>query len=136
MSYAMAAALQTAVFQRLETDLSLTALVGTAIYDAAPPGTIPGTYLVLGPEEVRDRSDASQAGAAHDFIVTVVSDGAGFQNAKNVATVVSDALVDADLVLSRGRLISLRFVRAKADRMSRGTQRKIDLRFRALVEDT
>lgn len=135
MSYAMAAALQTAVFQRLESSSALTDIVGSAIFDAAPAGPLPATFVVIGPEDVRDRSDATHAGAAHDFTVSVVTDLAGFQVAKSAATAVSDALLDANLTLSRGRLISLRFLQAKADRAAKGAQRRVDLRFRALVED-
>lgn len=135
MSYAMAAALQAAVFQALEASPALAALVGGAIFDAAPAGAPPGTYVLLGPEEVRDRSDASHGGAAHDFTISVVTETAGFHTAKAAATAISDALVDAPLALSRGRLVSLRFLRARADRVRSGARRRVDLRFRALVED-
>ncbi|MDJ0627300.1 MAG: DUF3168 domain-containing protein [Rhodobacter sp.] len=135
MSYAMAAALQAAVFAHLDADPALDALVGDAIYDAAPQGSVPELYVTLGPEDVRDRSDATGPGAMHDFVVSIVTDAAGFQLAKDAAAVVSDALVDAPLTLSRGRLVGLRFLKARAQRLSNGGQRKIDLRFRARVED-
>jgi len=135
MSYAMASALQSAVFAQLSTDITLGGLVGSAVYDVAPPGGLPGLYVTLGPEDVRDLSDADQHGASHEFIVSVVSDADGFLTAKTVAAAVSDALIDAPLVLSRGRLISLIFLRARAQRVAKGTQRQIDLRFRARVED-
>ena len=136
MSYSMAASLQSAVFQHLESDAALQSLVGSAIYDAAPPGQMPGTYVALGPEDVSDLSDQTHLGAAHEFTVTVVTDVAGFHAAKQVAAAISERLLDADLTLTRGRLIGLSFVRAKAERTAKGTQRTIDLRFRALVEDT
>ncbi|MEL7114218.1 MAG: DUF3168 domain-containing protein [Pseudomonadota bacterium] len=135
MSYAMTAALQAAVFQRLEQDGAVQGYVSGAIYDAAPAGDVPGTYVVLGQEEARDRSDSTTNGAQHDFTVSVVSEAAGFQVAKAVASAISDSLVDADLVLSRGRLVSLRFLRARAERFSKGSHRKIDIRFRAVLED-
>jgi len=135
MSYAIASALQAAVFAQLDADPALQALVGDAIFDVAPPGGLPGLYVLLGPEDVRDRSDKTGHGAAHDFVLSVVSDADGFQTAKTVAAAVSDALVDADLVLSRGRLVSLNFLRARAQRVAKGAQRQIDLRFRARVED-
>jgi hypothetical protein len=96
---------------------------------------LPGLYVTLGPEDVRDLSDADQHGASHEFVVSVVSDADGFMVAKTVAAAVSDALIDAPLVLSRGRLISLVFLRARAQRVAKGSQRQIDLRFRARVED-
>ena len=136
MSYGMGAALQAAVFQHLEQDATVTGLVGTSIFDAAPLGNVPGTYVVLGPEEVTDRSDGSHSGAMHEFTVSVVSDTAGFQLAKTVASAVSDSLVDTDLTLTRGRLVSLNFVKAKAERSTTGAQRSVDLRFRALLEDS
>jgi len=134
MSYAASAALQAAVYQRLRASDALDALVGDAIYDAVPPGTVTGTFVSLGPEDTRDASDATGDGAEHDFVVSVVTDAAGFQTAKAVAGAVSDALVDAALVLARGRLVGLWFLRARARRVDAGETRRIDLTFRARVE--
>lgn len=135
MSYGVGAALQAAVYQRLMADSALDALVGSAIYDAVPPGTVTGTYVSLGPEDARDRSDKTGRGAEHDFVVSVVTDAAGFQLAKAVAAAVSDTLVDATLVLARGRLVGLWFLRARARRVEDGDVRRIDLSFRARVEE-
>ncbi len=135
MSYGVSAALQTAVYQALSGDPVLTGLVGTAIFDAAPAGTVPELYVSLGPEDVTDASDKSGHGARHDFTVSVVSDTAGFLTAKQVATAISDVLVDAALPLSRGTLIGLYFVSAKARRVQDSEVRRIDLKFRARVED-
>jgi hypothetical protein len=135
MSYALAGPLQAAVFARVKANPTVAGLVGNAVFDAAPPGALPALYISLGSEVVRDRSDKSGAGAEHEFTVTVVSDAAGFASAKAVAGAVSDALVDADLVLSRGRLVGLWFLRAKAVRVGTAERRRIDLTFRARVED-
>ena len=134
MSYGVAAALQGAVYQALCDDAALAALVGSAIHDAAPGGTPTGTWVSLGPEEARDASDKTGGGAVHDFTVSVISDAAGFAAAKAAAAAVSDALVDAPLVLARGRLVGLWFVRARAARAAQGSLRRIDLTFRARVE--
>ncbi|MCA0961364.1 DUF3168 domain-containing protein [Salipiger bermudensis] len=133
MSYAMSAALQSAIYQRLAGDAALEALVGGHIYDAPPAGPLPGLYMTLGAETVRDASDADGHGAWHDLTLAVVSDAAGFQSAKEAAAA-SDALDDAPLALTRGRLVSLRFRRARARRESGGL-RRIDMIFRARVED-
>jgi len=135
MSYAMGAALQVAVFQKIATDVAVQALVGGDVFDALPPGVLPLTYVVVGEEDVRDRSDVSVAAADHLFVVSVFSDVAGFFTAKEVAVAVSDALVDANLALTRGRLVMLNFVRAQARRGKAPDGRRIDLRFRARVED-
>lgn len=133
MSYALAAPLQMAVYQRLVTDAALDALVGGNVFDAVPQGTLPRLYVALGPETVEDASDTSGAGAWHEFVISVVTENAGFQTAKEAAAAVSDALDRANLELARGRLVGLWFRRAKAARES--GLRRIDLTFRARVED-
>lgn len=136
MSYGVATALQAAVYQRLLTDPGVSGLVGTHVYDALPAGHVPETYVSLGPEEVRDRSDADGGGALHRFTVSVISEAAGFAGAKQVAGAIGDALAAGGLELSRGRLVGLWFERASARRSGRAGQvRRIDLRFRARVED-
>lgn len=135
MSYGVASALQAAVYQKVSNDPAVTGLVGSAVYDALPPGTLPSTYVTLGPESVREKSDKSGRGALHTITISVVTDGAGFQAAKDVAAAISDALDDSDLSLSRGTLIYLNFDRALAKLEGTGAQRRIDLRFRARVED-
>lgn len=135
MSYGVTAALQSAVFQRLVEDTVLATLADGAIHDAVPPGTPPGTFVLLGPEEAFDRSDGSGGGAEHRFTVSVVTDASGFLEAKAIAAAVSDALVDAPLALARGRLVGLGFLRAVARRAAQGETRRIDMTFRARVED-
>jgi len=135
MSYTSAAALQQAVFVHLSADPAVIAALDGAIFDALPAGVVSPLYLSLGPEVVLDRSDRSAAGAEHDFTLSVIADTAGFQQAKLAAAVVCDALVEPDLVLARGRLVFLRFVRATAKRDGAGQRRRIDLTFRARLDD-
>lgn len=134
MSYQIAAALQGAVYQRLVGDAALQGLTGGAIYDAVPPGEKPASFVVLGPEQVRDASDATGQGAEHRLVVSVHSTAAGFLDAKEVAGRVAELLVDAPLVLTRGRLVGIGFLRARALRTENGDARRIDLTFRARVE--
>ena len=136
MSYAMAHALQAGVFNALSADTALTALVGSAIYDELPPGPVDGAYVSIGAEDVRDLSASDCLLAAHNLAISVVSSAEGFVEPKLIAAAVSDALVDATPVLSRGRIISMRFVRARARRVRAGQVRRIDMTFRAIVEDT
>jgi hypothetical protein len=132
MSYASSAAIQEAVFAALTADAGVMALAGGAVFDAVPAGAVPGLYVTLGPERARERSDVTGEGATHDFSVRVVSDGAGFALAKALAVAISDALDQAPLSLSRGRLVSLHFRRAEAKRT--GAARQIELWFRARVD--
>lgn len=135
MSYGVAVALQTAVYQHLLADTVLADLIGTAVYDEVPGGTIPSTYVALGPETALNRSDITGGGAEHRIIVSVVSDVAGFATAKAVAVAVSDALQDADLTLTRGTLVSMNFDRAVASREDAANLRLIEMRFVARVDD-
>ncbi len=135
MSYAVSPSLQTAVYGAVAADATVQSLIGSDVFDEPPSGSLPLTYVVIGEEDVRGRSDSSADGAEHDLVVSVFSDAAGFAAAKDVAVAVSDVLVDADLTLARGRLVLMRFLRARARRGSAPDGRRIDLRFRARVED-
>jgi hypothetical protein len=126
MSYAGSAALQAAVYQRLTSTSTLSSV---PVYDAPPPGAGAGTFILIGPEDVRDASDKTGPGAEHRFSVAVISDGTGFLAAKTIAVAVSDALTGAVLVLSRGQLVHLLFQRATARRIDEGEIRRVDLIF-------
>lgn len=136
MSYGMAAALQAGIFARLAGDPNLAALIGGAIFDAVPGGVLPETYVTLGDEDVRDRSSADGMSVRHDFAVRVVTGAGGFRDAKAIAGAVSDALLRAPVDLARGRIVGLWFLRGRARRVGSGDQRQIEMRFRALVEDS
>ena len=134
MSYAVAAALQAGVYETLRDDAGVGDLVGHRIYDAVPKGRLPDLYVALGPETALDASDKTGRGAWHEFAVSVISDDAGFQGAKEVSAAVCDALIDTEMGLERGRLVALNFKRAVARREKAG-RRRVDLIFRARVED-
>ncbi len=131
MSYSAAAALQSALFGALT---AAPALSGVSVVDAMPPGTTPGTFVLIGPEVVVDQSDGSGAGAEHRFTVSVISGASGFMTAKTVAAAVSEVLLGGGMSLGTGHLVSVNFQRAVARRLDEGVVRRIDLTFRARVE--
>jgi hypothetical protein len=131
MSYAAAAALQAAIYGALS---AAPALSGVSVVDAMPPGTTPGTFILVGPEVAVDQSDGTGAGAEHRFTISVISDAAGFLTAKTLAAAASAALLGGGLSLATGTLVSIRFQRAVARRLDEGTARRIDMTFRARVE--
>lgn len=135
MSYALSSALQASVYQALTDDVGLFAIVGDAIYDALPVGVVPPIYVSIGPETVVDASDSTGVGAVHRFTVSVVSDTPAFLAVKAAAGLVSDVLHGANLTLSRGYLVLMTFERATAARIDGASGRRIDLRFKARVED-
>ena len=77
MSYQAAAALQAAIYARLS---GFAGLAGVSIVDAMPAGTALGTFVLIGPEQVMDQSDASGGGAEHRFEIAVISDASGFSD--------------------------------------------------------
>ncbi|NNU81908.1 DUF3168 domain-containing protein [Halovulum dunhuangense] len=137
MSYALSEALQAAVYARLTGDAALQELVGGAIHDAPPPlepGSEPPLLVTLGEERVRDASTKTSVGAVHDFAVTVHARTEGFSRPKAAAAAVCDALLSVPLVLSQGHLVDLRMLHIRAER-GRGTgPRRVELRFRAVLE--
>lgn len=134
MSYTSSGPLQAAVFQRLVTDTTLASLVGSAVYDQVPSGTLPGTYVTLGPETAVQVGDSSGRSTRHDFTVSVTTDASGFQMIKEVSGAVVEALQDAALALPEGEISLLDFRRAQARRLANGALRQIDLRFRARID--
>ena len=131
MSYQIAAALQSALYGRLT---GFAALTGVPVYDAIPSGSGTGTYVLIGPETAVDKSDQTGGGAEHQLLISVISDATGFQSAKTVAANVSAALEDVNLTLATGRLVSMFFQKAVAQRLAEGEARRIDMTFRARVE--
>ena len=69
-------------------------LVATAAFsdDAVPPNAT-GTFILIGPEEARDQSDKSGAGAEHQMVISVITDATGFLSIKTIAAAISDALI-------------------------------------------
>lgn len=137
MSFAAAEALQRAVFQRLKSDPTVTAKVEGAIYDAAdrvPDTDLPTLHIALGAERVRDGGSKTSHGAVHDFSVVVHGATEGFAKVKAAAGAVCDALIDAPLSLTRGKLVGLSFVFAQASRGRAPERRRIELRFRAWID--
>lgn len=127
MSYALSAPLQAAIFKRLDDVLTVPVL------DASDE-VRGGTWVLIGPEDVRDRSDATGTGAEFRVVISVLSDAPGFREAKGVAGQVSDAL-QGPLPLERGRMVAVWFDRAAARRLNAGRARRIDLTFRIRIED-
>lgn len=137
MSYVSAASLQEAIYASLRGDTDIAAVVGDNIFDAVPAGDLPQTYILIGPEIVRDRSDSTGAGSEHRFDVSVVTETSGFGAAKALAGLVDTVLTNTPLVLGAGHLVGLWFDRATARRTGKaGRIRRIDLRFRARIDNT
>jgi hypothetical protein len=131
MSYAMGAGLQAAIYARLASD---PALDGVPVYDTVPQAA-PDLFVALGPEEVLGRADGGGQGARHDLRLSVVTRREGYAAVKAVAGRVSDVLLAGGLTMTRGRVVSLRFLKARARRDEGEGTRRIDLWFRARTDE-
>ena len=134
MTYALGASLQTAVYGRLASDPALDALVAGAVFDTIPDDA-PDLFVAIGPERVSGRLDVTGSGAVHDISVSVVTRRGGYFSAKDAAGRVSEALTGSVLAMTRGRIVSIRFLRARTRRDEGEGTRRVDLWFRARVDD-
>lgn len=138
MTYALAWPLQEAIYALLSGDAELGGLV-SGIYDAAPrqvsEAASEGLYVTLGDERVEDFSTASDGGARHTVLISVHAPRRGFAEAKRAAGRISDLVSGAAPALSRGRIVQSRFAEAQTARAENDALRRIDLRFRMVLED-
>jgi hypothetical protein len=139
VTYALSWPLQKAVYERLSADPAVAAIAPGRIFDAPPPLAGPAEeeplHAIIGDESVRDWSSAERGGAAHVLGVSVFAAERSFAEAKRLAGAISEALTRGGLAPERGRVVSLAFLSARTRREAKGRVRRIDLRFRALVED-
>ena len=135
MSGLYSSALQSAIYTVLINDGGVINQLGNAIYDSLPTGQVPSLFAHLGEETVLDRSDKTACLRYHDVTITVVTSAPGFTNAKNAAAAICKALETTNVSLDSGKLIRLQFRLAKALRDDNGTERKVNLVFRAVIDE-
>jgi hypothetical protein len=137
MTYAFGWSLQKALMSALRANPAVAAIVGDRVHDAAPPGAgRPGAaYVLLGDEKTAPWSTASDAGAAHDVSISAVTSEPGFATAKALAAAVSEAVLGVG-GLERGRVVDVRFLGARTRRSRSDEGRRVDMRFRVVIEDT
>ncbi len=138
MSLALSGELQGAVYTALANDAALMALVGNEIYDAPLPsgGALPeGEHVTLGEETVKPFNTMTSRGAVHDIDIFVHSTASGFSAAKDVIRAIGDVLDDSTLSLASGNMVRLHFLKARARRGVAPELRRVELRFRAVLEE-
>lgn len=140
MTYALSWALQEALFAAICADPVCSETFGHRIYDGPPPlsgdAETQGLYLTFGDEEANDWSTATDLGASHLVRLDVHAPRRSFAEAKRAAAALSDAILGADFQMSRGRVVNTRFVDARTRREEGDALRRIEMRFRIIVEDT
>lgn len=140
MTYALSWPLQQGVFELLSAAPGVALFVGGRIYDAPLPAeaeTDPGAlYITIGDESVADWSTGSDRGAVHDLTIAVHAPRRGFAEAKQAAGAISDALLNGQVAMSRGRAVQVRFLGARTRREEGDALRRVEMRFRVTVEDT
>jgi lysylphosphatidylglycerol synthetase-like protein (DUF2156 family) len=84
---------------------------------------------------VRDWSSSLSRGAEHLFVIAVWSAERGTREAIEIGNSVVHLLDDAMLDLDGYKLINLRFVQFETRREANGRFARVNLRFRATIED-
>jgi hypothetical protein len=137
MSFACSWALQKALFAALAADPEVGALAGGRIWDEGDAAAVVaaggGPCVVLGDETVEPWSTVSDDGAAHVVAISAVAETGGFGALKRLAGAICDVAL-APLMLERGRVVSSRFVGGRTRREEKGRVRRIELRFRIVIE--
>jgi hypothetical protein len=138
MTFACSWALQKALFAALAADPTVSAMAAGRVWDeadaAAVAGAAGGPWVVVGDETVEPWSTATDDGAAHVVEIGVAAEAGGFGALKRLAGAVCDVAL-APLALERGRVVSSRFLGGRTRREEKGRVRRIELRFRIVVED-
>ena len=136
MTYRLSAALQSAIFDRLSNDPDVDAAFGGAVFDTPPAGELPSLYLTIGSEDVTARDDKSGSGAVHRLALAIVASNSGFFDAKSAAGLVETSLTrPGPWLMDQGRIVDVRFSKARAHQDRSGQTRRIDLQFRVRVDD-
>ena len=130
----IALALKSAIHARLSGDAALTALVpADRILDRAPQG-LAFPFLLHGPVQSDDYSDASAAGEEHRFTIEVWADAARQAQALKIAARIVTLVDNAALTLSTGKLVGLDHRSTRTRRDGRSRALVAELQFRAVTE--
>jgi hypothetical protein len=138
MTYAFSWSLQKALFAALAADPAVGALAGGRVWDegdaAAVAAAGDGPCVIVGDEAVEPWSSATDEGAAHVVTIAAFAESGGFGALKRLAGAVCDVVL-GPMTLERGRVVSSRFVGGRTRREEKGRVRRVELRFRIVVED-
>ncbi len=137
MTMAFSAPLQRALYERLTTAPALSAL-GGRVFDEAPHRSLAAAdapYATIGDETVAPWETATERGAVHEAMVRLHAPARGFLALKALAAAVSDEIEANPPTPETGRVVSARFISARTAREADGALRRIDLRFRFVLED-
>jgi hypothetical protein len=93
---------------RLKADATLSAIIGTRVYDAPPAGpTFP--YVTLGEEQTIPDRGQGYEGSDVSLTLHTWSKATGYPQTKQMIEAVRASLTNAPLTLSGHRLVSLEF---------------------------
>lgn len=127
--------LQAAIVAALTDSDDLTAIIGTRIYQDAPPGNWPGPYVTIGEGQVLDASD--ECLDAVDVVAVIHAwsrKPPGFIEVKRMAWAIKSALHNATLTLENNTCFSIMLESAITMRDPDGVTKHAALSFRARIE--
>ncbi len=134
MATAAGWALQKGLYQALQADPALIALLGAPrIYDDAPQNA-QFPYVTLSQTQIRDWSTGTETGAEHTVTLHVWSRSRGKKQAFEVLAAIQALLHDQTLPLENHRLVNMRHEFSQVRRDPDGETYHGIARFRAVTE--
>ena len=129
-----ASALQRAIFQRLSSDVALTALVeANGITDRRLSQPVSPLVVIAGIDST-DHSTGSEPGEEHTVTLEAWAEAAGHRTVQAVAAAARAALHDAALTLDGHHLVFLLHRDTRMRRDGKSRFHRADMRFRAVTE--
>lgn len=126
--------LQVSLVSFLRTSTNILNLLGSAAVFDEPPRRAELPYVVVSVRNGTDWSTSTEEGASFRVLVRIWSDFHGRQQVLNIASVVEEELLSANLNLPDYHLINLRLQNAETGRESDGRTFLSVLNFRAVTE--
>ena len=125
-------ALQSKIFNTLNTDNTLTSTLGANVFDDVPEETA-FPLVVLGEDTTVDFSTKDLIGSETTINIDVFSRYRGSKETKNIMDRIHTLLHDSSLTVSGVNLINLRFEFSDVIRDPDGITRHGIMRFRAII---
>lgn len=125
--------LQGAIVAKLKATGTVTALIGTRIYDSVP-STATFPYVSFGPEQILEDDAECITGFEVFMQLDAWSRGVGFPEVKRIAEAVRKTLHDFDLVLTDNALVSFQHRQTRVFRDPDGLTAHAAIEFIGLVE--
>lgn len=128
------AVLQKAIFETLQTDASLLALIGTNKIFSQITSKTEFPYVIISNWQTQDWSTSSDNGEQHQFDIEVWDDQPSTLRRQNIGSKIIELLHEQQLELNFGFLVNLRLESSVLHVQNGKKIQPLNLKFRAAIE--